>query len=294
MKSVFSDKKAVIILMGPALLLYVLAEIVPVLWSIGYTFFKGNPIVGFTFTGTSNFERLFTDPDVAQALVFTLVYGLIATLAQVVTGYFLALLYVFVLKNRSSLVRTLIFFPVVLPTVAVALMFQKIFQITPQSGLINSLIEVANGTPIDWFGDGGHALFVLLAMDLWRSMGFYAVILFTGLLDIPEEILEAARMDGATGFGLVRRIVLPLSLPVLFAAFIFSINGTLKVFDAIIALTNGGPGNATTPLTVLMYNTSFKYGDYGFGSTIAILLTIVCLIFTIFIFRSNRRDITES
>jgi multiple sugar transport system permease protein/raffinose/stachyose/melibiose transport system permease protein len=173
-------------------------------------------------------------------------------------------------------------------------MFQKIFQITPQSGLINSLIEVANGTPIDWFGDGGHALFVLLAMDLWRSMGFYAVILFTGLLDIPEEILEAARMDGATGFGLVRRIVLPLSLPVLFAAFIFSINGTLKVFDAIIALTNGGPGNATTPLTVLMYNTSFKYGDYGFGSTIAILLTIVCLIFTIFIFRSNRRDITES
>jgi raffinose/stachyose/melibiose transport system permease protein len=293
MKNVLGDRKAVFILLGPALLIYSLVMLIPMVWSLGYTVLKGNAVTGFTFVGTQNIERLFTDPNVLQALTFTLQYGLIVTVAQVTLGYLLALLYVFVLKNQSSLVRTLIFFPVVLPTVAVALMFQKIFQLTPQNGLVNSLLEIAGGAPIDWFGDGGKALLVLVVMDLWRSMGFYAVILFTGLLDIPEDVLEAARLDGATGFSLVRRIVLPLSLPVLLSAFIFSINSTLKVFDAIIALTNGGPGDSTTPLTVLMYNTSFKFGDYGFGSAIAVLLTMVCLIFTIFIFRSNRRDITE-
>src|SRR5690606_35927029 len=98
------------------------------------------------------------------------------------------------------------------------------------------------------------------------------------------------RLDGATGWSLVRHIVLPLSLPVLLSAIIFSINGTLKVFDSIIALTNGGPGNATSPLTLYMFQTSFSYGEYGYGSTIALLLTMICLVVTVFIFRSSRRD----
>ena len=124
-------------------------------------------------------------------------------------------------------------------------------------------------------------------------MGFYAVLLYAGLVDIPEELFESARLDGASGFRLVRHIVIPLSLPVLLSSIIFSINGTLKVFDSVLALTGGGPGNTTTPLTLYMYQTSFAYGEYGYGSTIALLLTLLCLIVTIFIFRSSRRDLTK-
>ncbi|MFF3614908.1 carbohydrate ABC transporter permease [Streptomyces sp. NPDC002580] len=83
---------------------------------------------------------------------------------------------------------------------------------------------------------------MLIIMDIWRSMGFYAVLLFAGLVDIPEEVLESARLDGAFGLRLVRPIVLPMSFPVLMSSLIFSINGTLKAFDSIVALTNGGPG----------------------------------------------------
>ena len=79
-------------------------------------------------------------------------------------------------------------------------------------------------------------------MDLWRSMGFYAVLLYAGLVDIPEDLFESARLDGASGCRLVRHIVIPLSLPVLLSSVIFSINGTLKVFDSVLALTDGGPG----------------------------------------------------
>jgi multiple sugar transport system permease protein/raffinose/stachyose/melibiose transport system permease protein len=125
-------------------------------------------------------------------------------------------------------------------------------------------------------------------------MGFYAVLLYAGLIDIPETTIEAARIDGATGFRLVRHIVIPLSFPVLLSAIIFSINGTLKVFDSILALTNGGPGNATTPLTLYMFNTSFSYGEYGYGAAIALLLTVICLMVTVTLYRWSRVDQQEA
>lgn len=293
MNNVLGDKKAIVVLLGPALLVYTVAMLLPVFWSAGYTFLSGNAITGFTFAGFSNFEKLFSDPAVGEALWFTIRYAVVITVGQVLLGYMLSLLYVFALKRGSTLIRTLVFFPVVLPTVAVALLFQKMFEIAPQNGLVNSAMNAVGLGSIDWLGDGNTAFLVIVIMDLWRSMGFYAVLLYTGLVDIPDDILESARLDGARGLHLLRHIVLPLSLPVLLSSIIFSINGTLKVFDSIVALTNGGPGSATTPLTLLMFRTSFTYGDYGYGSSIALLLTILCLIVTLFIFRSSRRDLTK-
>jgi multiple sugar transport system permease protein/raffinose/stachyose/melibiose transport system permease protein len=293
MNHVLGDRRAIAILLGPALLTYTLVMLVPVLWSLGYTVFEGNAITGFTFVGFDNIIRLFSDPQVGQALVFTLKYAVVITVGQVALGYLLSLFYVFVLKNRGSVVRTLVFFPVVVPTVAVALLFQKLFEVAPQTGPVNGLLNLFGAESVDWFGSADTAFLVLVIMDLWRSMGFYAVLLYTGLLDIPEDIMESARLDGASTWRMVRSIILPLSLPVLLSSIIFSINGTLKVFDSIVALTNGGPGNATTPLTLYMYQTSFNYGQYGYGSSIALLLTILCLLVTVFIFRSSRRDLTK-
>ena len=293
MNNVFGNKRAVLVFVGPALLIYTVIMLVPVLWSLGYTLFTGSVITGFEFSGLDNFAKLFSDPKVGEALLFTLKYAVILTVGQVLVGYALSLLYVFWLRKASSLVRTLVFFPIVLPTVAVSLLFQKMFEVAPQNGIVNEFINVFGLPSVDWFGSPDTAFLVLVIMDIWRSMGFYAVLLYAGLLDIPDEILESARLDGASGFGLVRRIVLPLSLPVLISSVIFSINGTLKVFDSILALTNGGPGTSTSPLTIYMFDTAFRYGQYGYGSTVAFLLTIVSLAVTVLIFRANRRDATK-
>ncbi len=292
MKSIFGDRRAIVILLAPALTVYTLVMLVPVFWSFGYTFFKGNALEGFEFVGLDNFIRIFTDPYIWDALVFTLQYAVLMTVGQVVLGYGLALLYVFVLRKSSTILRTLIFFPVVLPTVAIALLYQKLFQSAPVDGVVNSLLINLGIAPVDWLGGAGTAFVVIIIMDLWRSMGFYGVLLYAGLLDIPEEIIESARMDGARGWSLFRSIVLPMSLPILFSSIIFSVNGTVKVFDSVYALTGGGPGNGTTPLTLYMYRTAFAYSDYGYGSTIALLLTLICLVVTLFIFRSSRRDVT--
>ncbi|MGW2523795.1 carbohydrate ABC transporter permease [Streptomyces sp. NPDC001617] len=293
MRSVLGDRRALAILLGPALLVYTLVMLVPMGWSLGYTFFKGNVIEGFSFDGFGNFEKLWHDPQAHAALWFTFKYGVVVSVGQVLCGYLLALLYVFVLRKSSALIRTLVFFPVILPTVAVALMFQKLFAVAPQNGLANTAIEALGIPHGDWFASGGGAFLVLVVMDVWRSMGFYGVLIYAGLLDIPEETIESARMDGATGWRLIRHVVLPLSWPVVLSSVVFSINGTLKVFDSVLALTNGGPGSDTTPLTLYMFRTAFSYGDYGYGSTIASLLTVVCLGVSLLIFRFSRRDPTK-
>lgn len=293
MNPLLGDRRATLILIGPALLIYSVVMLVPIIVSFGYTLTSGNAITGFTFSGLENYQRLVTDTRVRDALLLTVRYAVLMTILQVGFGYLLSLLYVFVLRKWSSAVRTLVFFPVVLPTVAVALLFQQMFAIAPQNGLVNTALEAVGLSSVDWFGDGGTAFLVIIVMDVWRSMGFYGVLLYAGLLDIPEEVFESARIDGASGIGLVRRIVLPLSLPVLVSSLIFSVNGTLKVFDSILALTNGGPGTSTSPLTIYMFDTSFRFGQYGYGSTVAFLLKIVSLLVTVFIFRANRRDLTK-
>jgi ABC-type sugar transport system permease subunit len=217
----------------------------------------------------------------------------LVTIGQVGIGLLLSLMYVFYLGKASGLIRTLIFFPVVLPAVAVGQLFQKIFEIAPQYGLVNSLLQGAhlNGLIQPWLGQGGSAFWVIVIMDIWTAMGFYGVLLFAGLVDIPGDIIESARVDGATGWRLVRYVVLPLLTPILFSSLIFSINGTLKVFASIVALTGGGPGQTTTPLTLYMFNTAFSNGQYGYGSTIATALGLMCLLVTLLIFRSARQDV---
>lgn len=293
MHKVLGDKRAILVLLGPALLVYTLVMLVPIIWSLFYTVQDGNPITGFTFAGFDNFAKFFQDPAAWDAVLFTLRYALVLTVLQVGLGYLLSLMYVFWLRRGSGLIRTIVFFPVVLPTVAVALLFQRLFEAAPTTGPVNTLIQFLGGGNVDWFGTPMASFWIIILMDLWRSMGFYAVLLYAGLVDIPDELIESARIDGASGWKLIRTIVLPLSLPVLLSSLIFSINGTLKVFDTIVALTNGGPGNASTPLTLYMFRTSFAYGDYGYGSTIALMLTILCLLFTVFIFRSTRNDLTK-
>jgi raffinose/stachyose/melibiose transport system permease protein len=289
MQRVFGDRKTIAILLLPTLLVYVGLKVVPVAWSLGLSFFTGNTLTGFTFVGTANFAKFFSDPIAIQSLKVSVIFAVLTTVGQVVLGYLLALLYVFVLRRGSAFIRTAVFFPMVLPSVAVALLFQNLVSVGQNQGPVNDIINLFGGKSFDFMASTIGTLGVAIGMTLWTSMGFYAVLLYTGLLDIPDEIIESARIDGAGGIRLVWHIVLPLSMPILLSAVIFSLNSTLKVFDSLLALNNGGPGTTTSPLTLYMYQTAFQFSDYGYGSTIALMLTLLCLGFTLAVFRSSSR-----
>lgn len=288
MNSIFGDRKTIFILLGPALLIYTLLKIGPVLWSFGLAFFEGNTLRGFEWVGFDNFMTFFADKAALQSVGVSVTFAIVVTTLQVALGYLLALLYVFVLRKGSSLVRTIVFFPTILPTVAVALLVKSFVAVGDNQGPVNDIINFFGGESIEVLASTSGTMITAIVMTLWSSMGFYAVLLYTGLLDIPEEVIESARIDGANGMRLVRHIIVPLSLPILLSSIIFSLNSTLKVFDSLLALNNGGPGTSTAPLTLYMFRTTFEYAEYGYGSTIALVLTMLCFIFTLAIFRSSR------
>lgn len=280
MKNVLENKKAIAFFVLPAFVVYSVFVILPVIWSLYYSFYSGSPGLKWEFTGLDNFVRLFKDSNFLISLKVNLRYISIVTIGQVGFGLLLSLVFYFWLKRFKNVIRTLVFFPVVLPTVAVGHLFQKIYEIQPNYGLLNSILDNIGLSHLvqPWIGQASTALGCLSVMDIWVAMGFYAVIFYGALLDIPGDVIEAARIDGANGFQLFKRVLAPLLRPMMITCMIFSFSGTVKMFESATALTNGGPGTATRSLSMYMYNVSFTYNKVGYGSVIALFIFLLCVV----------------
>ena len=293
MKNVLKNKKAIVLFVVPALLIYSIIVILPVFWSFYYSFFSGSPGLKWEFSGLKNYKLLFKDKNFLAALVVNMKYVAMVMLGQVGFGLSLALMFHFWLKKFKNVVRTLVFFPVVLPTVAVGQLFSKIYEIQPSYGLLNSVLSnIGLGQFVQpWIGQASTALGALCFMDVWVAMGFYSVIFYGALLDIPNDVIEAARIDGANGWDLFKMVLIPLLRPMIITSLIFSFSGTVKMFESSLALTNGGPGNATKSLSMYMYNVSFSYNKVGYGSVIAIIIFLICIIGSSLIGRLDKKEL---
>ena len=292
MKHVLGNRKAIALFVVPALIIYSVIVMLPVIWSFYYSFFNGSPGLKWEFCGFDNYLRLFKDKNFLNALSVNGGYILITVIGQVGLGLLLALMFRFWLRHCKTLVRTLVFSPVVLPTVAVGQLFAKIYEIQPNYGLLNSLLDSIGLTKLvqPWIGQASTALWCLCVMDIWVAMGFYSVIFYGALLDIPDDVIEAARIDGAGSFNLFRRVLLPLLRPMIITSLVFSFSGTVKMFESARALTNGGPGSATKSLSMYMYDVSFTYSKVGYGSVIALVIFLICVLGSIVI---NLFDVKE-
>ena len=286
MKRVLANKKAIALFVVPGFVLYTILVIVPVIWSLYYSLFSGSPGLQWEFVGFDNYVKLFHDKNFLNSLAVNAKYISVVMIGQVGLGLLLALMFRFWLKRCKTIVRTLVFFPVVLPTVAVGQLFAKIY------GLLNSFLDAVGLSNLvqPWIGQESTALWALCVMDIWVAMGFYSVIFYGALLDIPEDILEAARIDGAGSFQMFKSILLPLLRPMIITSLVFSFSGTVKMFESALALTNGGPGTATKSLSMYMYDVSFTYNKVGYGSVIAIVIFLICIVGSRII---NRFDVKE-
>ncbi len=293
MKKVLQNKKAVALYVLPGLILYTCFLIVPVIWSFYYTFFNGSPGIKWEFCGFDNYARLISDKQFHQAFVVNCKYIVIVMAGQILLGLALALMFHFWLRHFKSLVRTIVFFPVVLPVVAVAQLFIKIYEIQPYYGLLNSVLKGLGLQQLvqPWIGQSSTALGSLCVMDIWTSIGFYAVIFYGALLDVSQDVVEAARIDGARSFQMLRYILLPLIRPIMIVCMVFSFTGTVKMFESALTLTGGGPSGATNSLSLYMYNTAFTYSKVGYASVIAIIVFLICVAGS-FLIRHLDRDVT--
>ena len=263
---------------GPALAVLAAFIVYPVFYSLWLSFHEWN---GFTprwgpFVGPDNYLLLARDEVFWKAALNSAIFVLARTPLEVGLGFGLALLLNRQLPGRS-LLRTLFFVPVVMSLIVVTIIFQRIYE--SNAGLLNTFLrEVGLGALArPWLGDPGTALPAVIAVSVWKNVGFSLVILLAGLQNLPHEVIEAARVDGANGWQLLTRITTPLMRPILAITVILSIISGLKVFDLIFIMTRGGPTYSTEVFATMLYREAFELNNMGVASAIAVVMVVVII-----------------
>lgn len=283
MKKYLGNKKAIAAFTLPTLFFFVLLELVPIVWSMCYTFFNGQPGINFEFVGIKNFIKLTKDSRLWTTVGNNLVMTIAVATGQIVLGFILACLIQRCVRGKwQNLVRTLLFIPVILPGVAAAQLWTKIYAITPNYGILNSLLDLLGLQWLirAWIGDVSTAMGALIAVGIWKSFGMYVLLFYSGLINLSEDMLEAAAIDGASTFQTVFRIQMPLMKPILRMSLIMILTACFKEYDMTVALTNGGPGTTTLMPTMYMFSTAFTSRNFGYGCVIALVTLVECLIVT--------------
>lgn len=263
----------------PAIVLVIGVHYVATLTGGFFAFTNWTGLGDFDFIGFDNFVRIFSDPLLFGSVVNTLFLAFGSVILTNVLGLLFALAINRMLKTRYIL-RTLLFLPVVLSPLAVSYVWKFIFQF---DGPLNDFLGLIGlqGMQKVWLADPSWSIWAILAVVVWQQTGFVMVIYLAGLASVPIEVEEAAALDGAGVWGRFWHVVVPAIRPSIAIATTLGIIQGLRIFDQILALTGGGPAGATETLATQVYKQAFSLGQFGFGSALALVLTIIILGFAI-------------
>jgi len=284
MKKQFSNKFYILIFLLPALILFCGVLIAPIGASAYFSFFDWDGIGEKTFIGFSNYKELFTSGSInfVKALGNSLLLAALSVFLQLPLALGLAL--TLGKKIRGERVFLSVYFmPVLISTVVIGQLWIKIYN--PDYGILNVLLRTIGleSWTRSWLGNKSTALGAVFVPTLWQYVGYHMLLLYAGVKSVPTELREAAWLDGASDGQVNRYIVLPYIKPIIRISVIFAVTGSLKSFDLIYVLTNGGPLHATEVPSTLMIRMLFLRNRYGMGSTIAVLLILLCFGFALLI-----------
>lgn len=261
----------------PLVLLMGMFVYIPMLQNFYYLFFRFSAFSKEqAFIGAENLNTLFGDPVIWTALKNNIWYCVYSVLFQV----FLSLVCASLLEDRlfrrvATPFRTMYFLPVLISTTVIAMLFTQIYA---PKGILNGLINLMGGkSRVGWLGRTETAIFCTIAMSQWHSMGYTMMLFVVAIQKIPEELYEAAEIDGATRVQRFITVTLPQVREMIFVTMVTTVSGAFLVFNDVYILTKGGPGNASVTLSVYMYNMAFTQDRMGYASTIAILMLLICL-----------------
>jgi alpha-glucoside transport system permease protein len=283
---------------GPAIVLLLVFLVYPTIWTIALSFYEGRGRNLFSeFVGLENYTRLFTEDrrflDLNEfppggAIWNNVLWAILYTGLCLIFGLLIAVLATRV--HYESIVKAVIFLPMAIAATAVALIWKFVYSPNPDLGVINAVINGMGIAPIPFLGRESTVNYALIFANVWASAGFAMVVLSAALKGISQEVIEAARTDGATEWDIFRRIQFPLlSLPISVVTVWLLIN-VIKLFDLIYIATAGGPNGQSRVIGYFMFTETFEGGRYGYGSAIAVvmlLLIIPIMAFNIKRFRSE-------
>ena len=279
MQKAFGKKSVILLFIFPAFLIYTAFVIVSIIWAGYYSFFDWGGVGEKVFVGLKNYIELVTQDEVFRATIgHTLVYTVINVAIQVFGGLLFAVLLSRIKRGRVAL-QTLYYIPVVISSVAICQIFTKLFSVTP-IGIVNQILSFVNPSFkfMEWISNPQVSLYVAAFVEAYKYLGLYMVIFYAALIGVPDELGEAALIDGAAVWQEYLYVKIPYIKPVIIANCLLVLNGSLRSFEFSYLLTHGGPGNASELMTTYMYKQAFSSMKYGYGSAVAIMIVIICMV----------------
>ncbi|GLX70269.1 carbohydrate ABC transporter permease [Paenibacillus glycanilyticus] len=277
MDKVLSNKKVIALYVLPSLLLILAVVYIPIVLTGYYGLNEWNGIGAMKWVGLDNYAALIKDHAFWSSAGHSLLLAVFSMLSLII--YLVVAMVLAAKLKGANLFRKIYLIPMLLSSVAIAQLWLKIYH--PTNGIMNTLLEslgVAN--PPAWLAETDLVLFALFIPILWQYAGFYILIYYAALKNIPSSLEEAAKIDGASSFQIAYKIKFPLVMEVVKVTIVLAVVGSLKYFDLIYVMTDGGPNGSSEVMASYMYHKAFKAYDFGYGSAVGFFLLIICLVAT--------------
>ncbi|GIN71582.1 sugar ABC transporter permease [Bacillus sp. J14TS2] len=270
-------KWAVFFGLSPILLIYVVMAVVPIIISFYYSFYDWNGLTDRKFIGLENYIEIFTDSNFWNSFKNNIIIILAGLLVTIPLGFCTALALNKALKG-IKFYRMAFFLPVVISAAIISLVWGFVFNV--EHGLINSFLEMIglDGLTRNWLGNPNIAIYSVSVTYIWSNFGLYMVIFLAAIQTVPKEIIEAALIDGANGWVRLWKVIIPSIKETMVVAIIFSISSSFRAFDLLFVLTGGGPSKSTEIMTLYMYENTFQFMRFGYGSAISVVILVISFI----------------
>lgn len=277
----------------PAMILLVMFVYYPIVRNLGYSFTKWDLMIGSKeWIGFDNYVKLLKSPEFTKVFLNNLRYVIISLIFQVgVALVFAAMLENLKFRRLSTIYRTTFFLPSLISITIIGLMFTFVYN---NEGLLNSILQLMGlgSYTKGWLGNGDTAIYAVIGVSQWRSIGYTMMLLIVAIQRIPKELFEAARIDGASSIRIFTDITIPNISGMLKIALMINIAGGFLVFNEIFIMTSGGPYGSSEVLSTLMYDYAFRHGKMGYAAAIANVILIISFLFLLpqFLIKSNNDD----
>ncbi|MNM40419.1 Lactose transport system permease protein LacF [compost metagenome] len=282
MRKYLSNKSAILLFLLPAMLVYTVVIIYPVLQTVFRSFYNWDGLSEATFNGLGNFIDLFQDPLLSTSLKNGAIFALVLVIFQIGFGTILALVCADAKIKGRKLLKTAYFIPVVLSVTVVCQLWIAMYD--PTNGLINRLFQLL-GIPYQqhWLTSPTQSIIAIAFVNAWQFMGYQFSLLYAGVKAIPEQYLEAATIDGCGKWKAHMKVTLPLMRETFKFCFTIAITSGISAFVQMLIMTNGGPGTSNYTMTFMVYRYAFLEGNYGYACAVAVVLVIISLLATLVI-----------
>jgi len=273
----------------PALAIFILLTLVPLVNLLALSFNDvtwADRTESWNWQGLDNYADLGSDTLFKAGILNTVIFAIVAVAFQMILGFILALITTQV--SRGQLIyRTILILPILVPGIIIGAIWKLMYSF--DFGIINQILMSMGITPIDWLGNPNTALLSVIVVDVWHWTPFCYLLLLASMQSLPQDIYEAAEVEGANQWELLRRITLPLMIPAIVVTFIFRMILAFKVFDEVYLLTGGGPGTSTEVISFTIYRRFFTEDQAGYGAAMSIATIFVIAILIIVASRLNSR-----